>query len=576
MNATRERTATTRPGGGAVLRPSNPRPRRGNFLLVVCVLPLAVGGGATVFLSLAWKPAGAAGPATHTVGFEKLQQTVVARGDLEPAESSEVFCRAKSSLYGRIFATTIEWVVDNGAVVRKGDLLVQLDDDAYRDELVNRKILLAQAQADCVVAEENCKIVESQNQNLISRAETAVALASLDLQKFVEGDAESTRQDLEARALEAESMEEMWRQRSAWSRRMARKGFVSPAQLRADENGLQAAEVALKKIRDEQRVFTTYTRTQKKVQLESGQLRQAREALERCRLQARARSAQAEMERLTRKRIYQRRLDRLHEVEEQIARCRIHSPRDGVVIYHVPEQGWFGAGSTQGIVAQGETVREGQLLLRVADLSRMQAKVWIQEALVPRVHGEIREDTAANQLASLLDPLEFAERPRPEPRLLAAGQEAIIRVTALPGQSLRGHVKQVAAVPANLYGRSDDIKLYQAVVCIDDSVHGLRPDETAEVRIQTEATTEPVLTVPVQAIFGSAGMGKTRECLVATADGIEEREIVVGVQNGDRAEVRQGLRPGDEVVLHPETLLDAANAEHFRSSAGSAPRAGVK
>jgi hypothetical protein len=58
-----------------------------------------------------------------------LTAGVVARGSLISANNQVVFCTVRASTKGGV-ATTIKWLIDNGASVKKGELLVQLDDSA--------------------------------------------------------------------------------------------------------------------------------------------------------------------------------------------------------------------------------------------------------------------------------------------------------------------------------------------------------------------------------------------------------------------------------------------------------------
>ena len=78
----------------------------------------------------------------------------------------------------------------------------------------------------------------------------------------------------------------------------------------------------------------------------------------------------------------------MHEIEDEIKKCLILAPQDGLVVYYVPEQSRFGSGSQQSIIAQGEPVREGQKLMRIPDLSKMVVNTRVHEAMISRVRGE--------------------------------------------------------------------------------------------------------------------------------------------------------------------------------------------
>jgi hypothetical protein len=115
------------------------------------------------------------------------------------------------------------------------------------------------------------------------------------------------------------------------------------------------------------------------------------------------------------------------------------------------------------------------------------------------------------------------------------------------------------------------------MVAVDDPVQGLKPGMSAEVTILVENVLEHVLTVPVQAVVGTPAMGKHRKCFIMTAEGPAEREIEIGLSNDTMAEIRSGLKEGDQVVLNPRGLLSEqdkvklASAEHSeRSDQGKA------
>src|SRR4029077_6179882 len=108
---------------------------------------------------------------TCKVGLEVLQETYQTRGDLEPSQATDVVCRVKARTTGSKFSTTILWVIEDGSLVRRGQVLVRLDDSALQEELRTQQAALDLAKADWVVAEENCKIVALQDQGDIQQAD---------------------------------------------------------------------------------------------------------------------------------------------------------------------------------------------------------------------------------------------------------------------------------------------------------------------------------------------------------------------------------------------------------------------
>jgi hypothetical protein len=151
---------------------------------------------------------------------------------------------------------------------------------------------------------------------------------------------------------------------------------------------------------------------------------------------------------------------------------------------------------------------------------------------------------------------EMSQRYRDKEYYLASsGQKALVRVDAFSERPLQGHVKTVATVAAQQDWSSSDVKVYQTIVSIDESLHGLKPGMSAVVTILVENTGEKVPAIPVSAIVGGAESGRTRKVWVKSENGPVEREVVIGLSNDKMAEVREGIEPGEQVVINPRVLL---------------------
>jgi HlyD family secretion protein len=248
----------------------------------------------------------------------------------------------------------------------------------------------------------------------------------------------------------------------------------------------------------------------------------AEDDLDRTKKQAHAKEVQTQTDRDTKKGIWQQGVDKYNDIVNEIKKCRIATPQDGLVVYYVAEQTRWGIGR-QSLVAQGESVAENQKLMQIPDLKHMFVNAKIHEALVNRVHK---------------------------------GQPASVRVDATGNRKLEAHVESVANTPSQQDWFAADVKVYATKVAIDEEVEGLKPGMNSEVTITVADALEHVLTVPITAIVGSSEMGATRKCFVMTPQGPVEREIVIGMSNdkGD-AEIRSGLSEGEEVVTNPKILV---------------------
>jgi multidrug efflux pump subunit AcrA (membrane-fusion protein) len=258
-----------------------------------------------------------------------------------------------------------------------------------------------------------------------------------------------------------------------------------------------------------------------------------------------------------------------------------------MVVYYIPESSRWSQ-TERGLIQQGASVQEGQKMMRIPDLAKMQVSTNVHEAMVRRIRGDVRKTTGVHEsvLAGLLlNPSPFntpvpvheqlIEQLREEYRSheyveASRGQPASIRVDAFPEIPLKGHVRSVSLIAAATNWMSSDVKVYSTIVAIDDPLPGLKPGMSAEVTIHVSKTLENVLAIPVQAVVGGAESGRTRSVFVMTPTGPEEREIQIGLSNEKMAEVQSGLQEGDQVVVNPKAILgDSAKTHDETPTPGS-------
>jgi hypothetical protein len=248
---------------------------------------------------------------------------------------------------------------------------------------------------------------------------------------------------------------------------------------------------------------------------------QARLLGARAKLQARERLAQADAEARAKKAALDVEQRRTHELEEAVKGCTLRAPRDGLALYYVPEQ-VKGLGVEQrSLVAQGEPVREGQLLLRIYDLKRPFLDARVPEADIARVRK---------------------------------GQRATVLVDGYPGQSVAAEVTEVTTAASQREWFMQGVKVYAARLALKGDMPNLLPGMTAEAHIVTDAR-KNVIRIPAQAVLGA---GKERYCYVKTARGVEERRLVTGLASAQAIEVVDGLQAGEEVLRDPRALAGPA------------------
>jgi len=531
---------------------------------------------------------------TYKVVPMRLPVTVVERGTLESADNRDVVCKVKAGSRGT-FATSIKWVIDDGTIVQKGQPLMDLDDSSLRDQEQAQSILVEKAATEVLRAEEEIIILTNQNESDVAAAIAALKIAELDLEKFLgvrvepglapygalatahatlteKGEFRMKLDDVSGRVKLAESDLEAFRDRASWAERSVRLGFLTPSQAKVELSKLAGQVDNLEKLQKEKFALEAFTRIRDLTDFLS-KVEIAKLGLERAKQQGHAKLSQANSDRLTKKSVLGQEEDKLKEIRDQIRECKLFAPQSGMVVYYKEQNSRFSS-SSQGLIAVGEQVKEGQKLLRIPDLTRMQVNTRIHEAMVSRIRGDEREMTGnyeAARLAMLLSPhagtrlvSQFDENltylkeqfRNSEYSISRPGQRAIIRVDAFPEREFNARVRTVAAVASMADWMSSDVKLYQTMVIIEDSdVFGLKPDMSAEVTIQVDPAEQDVLAVPIQAIVGGAEFGPRRKVYVMVNGEPQERPVLLGMFNEKMVEVKEGLSENDEVVINPRVLL---------------------
>ncbi|MBX9580333.1 MAG: hypothetical protein K2X87_08505 [Gemmataceae bacterium] len=583
--------------------------KRGWGPLVAAVLGFAALAGGVAAFVLNRPAAARPDVLTHKVTKGDLKVTVTEKGTLESAQNVDVICKVKAGSKGQGgYATSINWVIDDGSKVEPGQLLMILDDSALQDQYRTQKITADKAYASKVKAEKDYEIQVKENRRLIAEAENTLLVAEIDLEKYTGLSADPARVPLGAvlggPALLAEGGEfrqkmdeltgkirleesnvEMYQERTAWAERMAKQKYMSDAQVQGERSKLESSRETLRSLQKQLDILRTYDRRKMladyRSKVENAGLLVAQKVLE-----AEGKQVQADINRKTETSVYNQEMEKLKEIEDQLRECRIYAPQRGLVVYFANESGRFGA-TPQGLIEQGAQVKEGQKMLRIPNLEQMQVNTKVHEAMVGRIRGDIRVSTGlvdqlkvgllsnpdgftrlVSQHEDYLDDVKHKFRDH-EYVTKAPGQRATVRVDAMPDQVLPARVKSVAGVASQTDSWISDVKLYQTLALIEKEVPGLKPGMTAEVTIHVDGMPD-VLTVPLQAVVGGAEMGAKRKVFVKAGGGYDEREITLGLYNDRMVEVKEGLAEGDEVVINPKVLMGDGKAK-TRDGGGAAP-----
>ena len=128
------------------------------------------------------------------------------------------------------------------------------------------------------------------------------------------------------------------------------------------------------------------------------------------------------------------------------------------------------------------------------------------------------------------------------------GQQAEVELDYVPGQSWQGTVDYI-------YPELDpDTRTLRVRLRFDNSSQALRPNMFARVTI-FGSETNPVVHVPREALIRGGSIDRV---VVAMGDGqFRAQPVDVGIESGNRVEIRSGLDAGDLVVTSGQFLIDS-------------------
>jgi HlyD family secretion protein len=244
----------------------------------------------------------------------------------------------------------------------------------------------------------------------------------------------------------------------------------------------------------------------------------------------------------------------LSQARDALSKTLIYSPMDGTVSSRSCEVGER---------VQGSTEMAGTEIMRVADLSNMEARVTVNENDIPNVK---------------------------------VGDHVVISVDAYPDRKFNGTVREIgsSAAGAGATGSGsaaqatsttgDEVTNFLVKIRVDDRDVQLRPGMSATADIETQ-TAENVVAVPIQSVTVRAEGGLTSEevqarqakeqkeksgneptaaagreearrardllqrvVFIKGGDKVKLQAVVTGIADDTWIEVKKGVRPGDEVV----------------------------
>jgi HlyD family secretion protein len=216
----------------------------------------------------------------------------------------------------------------------------------------------------------------------------------------------------------------------------------------------------------------------------------------------------------------------LEKVRDELAKTTIYSPLTGRVIKLNAEEG--------EVVVSGTMNNAGSVIGEIADLSEILANVDVDETEVV---------------------------------LVKPGQQAIIKVDALPNKEYHGHVSEVGSKGFSRPAQPD-VTFFDVEILLDDPDEDLRPGMSVRAEINT-AVHPRALVVPIQAVVErdvkDPKTGATEESdvvYVLEKGKAVQRRVKTGISDETRVELLTGVKAGEQVITGPyRSLRDLEQGE---------------
>jgi HlyD family secretion protein len=220
------------------------------------------------------------------------------------------------------------------------------------------------------------------------------------------------------------------------------------------------------------------------------------------------------------------------EANENLIKTSIYAPMTGTVSMLLVELGER---------AVGTGLMTGTEMMRVADLSRMEARVEVNENDIVRVK---------------------------------VGDTAIIEVDAFIDEKFKGIVTEIANSAKTTGVSADQVTNFDVKILVlpqsyeklvkEGNANPLRPGMSATVDIQT-ITKKDVITVPIQSVTTRTDTSKIQvtpaseniRTLLFTSDGTYAfaKDVKTGIQDNSYIEITSGIKAGDQVITSPFSAI---------------------
>jgi membrane fusion protein, heavy metal efflux system len=133
---------------------------------------------------------------------------------------------------------------------------------------------------------------------------------------------------------------------------------------------------------------------------------------------------------------------------------------------------------------------------------------------------------------------------------IKVGQSARVKVDEFPDQIFKGTVQRVDV------GLEPESRTFEIYVLLHNPELNLRPNTQATIAVGV-GEEQTLLAIPQKALLGEIG---NHFVFVRNGTTFEKRMVVLGIREGDRVEILEGVLPGEQVVIQGNYQLQYATS----------------
>lgn len=450
-----------------------------------------------VMMNVSDEPNEQPGVVPVTVVRESFEVGITERGLVRPAKISPIKSQVSSN------QAKIVWMIKEGSVVNKGDVVARFDTKPFLDELSRAERDSGDAQATLIAAQKLLLMQQEEEEGRIEEAERKVEIAGIEAQNIKEGAGPLERKQVEQRAKKAERGFRLAKSNYEDMEVLLKRGHASLRERDKASDELETAREQLNVAREELYNFDTY-KWPKMIREAELLVNGANSELQRVKVTAelQVQNKRVQVEK-SRRNVANREAVR-KKAKKDLENCEVKAPTDGILLYSVlPRE------TGRRKIQIGDSVWVGQTFLEVPDTSELIVEVQIREIDVAKI---------------------------------AEGMPATIELDAFPGTSFDGVVEVIASL-AKDDGKNSNIRRFYARIKLLEKSDNIHVGMSATVAITYHSVVD-ALTVPAGAVL----IKEEKTMVEKHSEGaVELVPVELGARGVNRVEVLSGLKEGDLV-----------------------------